>query len=133
MAPPVTHGVSAFLKGKLSAGWRLNKALNGLKAALESEVSARRGEIDIYAASLIQSATRHEGVASLWAAHLKKSGDAMSIEQRLAVCREIRNATDSRDRCIEKLGLSKFDRKDILDAIYAKPVADEGAEHGDAA
>jgi hypothetical protein len=123
------HGVRAFLGGKLPASnWRVRKLLNSLRTALESEVVVRRGEIDVYAAALIQSAIRHEGVCALWAQHLKDHGDVLTLTERLNVCKEIRNATDARDRCLEKLGLNRFEGGDVIDAIYSQPT--EGAEHG---
>jgi len=114
------HGVRAFIGGKLPASWRITKSLNALRAALESEVSRRRGEVDVYCGALIQSAIRHEGVAALWTAHLRDKGEGLTVEQKLAVCREIRNATDARDRCLKELGLNKHESADVIDAIYER-------------
>lgn len=130
MAPPIKHGVRSLLSARQGGAWRHNKSLKKFRDALEAEVAARLGEVDLYRAALIQSASRHEGVAALWSNYLKTHSRELGVAERLQICREVRNATDARDRCLREMGLSKPDAENAIDAIYARPIEPEEAEHG---
>jgi hypothetical protein len=80
-----------------------------MRAELEGIVCERHGEVSALHAALIQSACRHEGRAL----HLQRrlrvgiGPGGLGLNDELAVLKEIGNATDSRDKCLSKLGLEK--------------------------
>jgi len=144
-----THGVRGFLTvGSMPAGCvPIQRALRRLRVALEDAVAAKHGEVDLYHGALIHSATRHEGRAQLLQRWLRIQGDertivtktatqetngattkaatskqtGLSLLERMAVLREIGQATDARDRCLRLLGLDRSDKTDIFAALYAPP------------
>jgi len=65
--------------------------------------------LSVFHAALIQSACRHEGRAQLLTRYLREAG--LSLADRLAVLSGIGNATDSRDKCLQRLDLDR--RADI--------------------
>jgi hypothetical protein len=97
------HGLRST---RLPDGCRyLEKATYRMREQLERECVTRFGSLDIRQAGLIQSAGRHEVRASLAARWLRVEGDRLGISDRLALLREMGNATNARDKAIEKLGL----------------------------
>lgn len=62
----------------------------------------------VYEAALIQSACRHERRASLCERWLRLAEDAgeLDLSTKLQLQRDIGNATDSRDKCLERLGVN---------------------------
>jgi len=126
------HGIRGYLAvGSLPRGSSyVRRLLSGFRTSLESAVVDRHGEIGTYHAALVQSACRHECRALLLTRWLRKeAGDradgnggkqsTMSLADRLAVLRDISAASDSRDRCLEKLGLGKQEAKSWLDTFYS--------------
>jgi len=118
MSAPATHGVHRFLRsGTIAAeNTYLTRVLREFQKAVEADILERRGELSIYDAAILQSAIRHEGIAQLWIRHVRKEAKSLTTEQRLAIGREIRNATDARDKCLRELGLNKRDSQ--LDDLY---------------
>lgn len=137
----------------------IEDSANRIRRELEAAVAERHGEIDIYHGALIQSVVRHETRAMLlyrWlrqtepkqtstASMSERNGNkttsgsksttsGLSIMERASLMKDISTATDSRDKCIERLGLSRPIESDawrVLDVpADAQPHAGErDAEH----
>lgn len=109
------HGLRS---AKLPAGCKkIEAGAIRLRLDLESEVFECRGSVGVRDAGLIQSALRHERRACLAERWLRTEADTLSITDRLALLREISNATDSRDKCIERLGIVPGSLKSLSDYI----------------
>ena len=109
MAAPVgnanaqRHGLRSV---RLPAKCRyLELAAFRIRRELEDACIERFGKVDIRSAALIQSVGRHEIRASLAARWLRLEGDRLSIDQRIALLKEIGTATNSRDKSIDALAL----------------------------
>ncbi|MGI8981630.1 MAG: hypothetical protein ACR2FY_20575 [Pirellulaceae bacterium] len=103
----VKHGVTAFLaNSKLPAkcGY-ISRRLRGFQAALQEALFHRGDEIDLRNSLLIQSALRHEGRVQLLQRWLRLAPAEMELADRLALLRDISQATEKRDGVLEKLGL----------------------------
>lgn len=109
----ITTGIySFFTTGRLPRGASyISRLIRAMRAELEAATAAAHGEVSIPAAGLIQSAARHEAVALMLTRSLRLATDA-PLSDRLAMMKEIRAATDSRDRCIREL---KIDRPAALE------------------
>ncbi len=115
-------------------------ATNALRLALEDAVTAQHGAISVYRAALIQSAVRHETRAMLLARRLRLSetsrapgesvpssgsqsskpaqSGGLDVQDYLAILRDISSATDSRDRCLERLKLDQEPRQTLVAQLY---------------
>lgn len=132
------HGLRA---GSLPGGARyIERDIRQFRKQVESAVLAQRGEIGVYQAALIQSSCRHEQRARLihrWlhqaqeksssttalrngnSSASKTTSTGLSILDRVQLLRELSNASDSRDKCLERLKLDADPQTDawaILDA-----------------
>ncbi|RMF22769.1 MAG: hypothetical protein D6760_06770, partial [Deltaproteobacteria bacterium] len=72
-------------------------------------------------AALIQSAVRHERRARLAEQWLRREWELLSTADKLAILREASAATDSRDKCIERLALPRPKETDPWDELYRRP------------
>ena len=113
----------------------VRRHVGAMRAELERVVLDFAGSLSVYQAALIQSACRHEGRALLLTRWLrvemdgarKSAADAdtppagLTVSERLAILKEVGNATDSRDRCIKALGLVEAPKRDPWDAIDNPP------------
>jgi hypothetical protein len=124
------HGLSA---AKLPKGCEhISNRVGVFRRQLENEVIASHGEIGVYHAALIQSSVRHETRAKLLSRWLRESENeirttiskgsangngttpettvtctSLGILEKAQLLRDISNASDSRDKCLEKLRLDK--------------------------
>ncbi|RMF24679.1 MAG: hypothetical protein D6760_02810 [Deltaproteobacteria bacterium] len=89
---------------------------------MEKEVLAHRNVICIRDAALIQSAVRHERRARLAEQWLRRKWGTLSTADKLAILREASAATDSRDKCIERLALPRPKDVDPWDELYRRPL-----------
>ncbi len=105
-----THGVRGWLAigSYPKRASYVRRIVGRMRAELEAEVLDVHGRLGKYQAAIIQSAARHEGVCLLWTRWLKDEAPNMSVSERLAVTARIEAATDARDRCLEKLGISEL-------------------------
>lgn len=88
---------------------------------IEAAVCRQHGEISLFHAALVQSALRHSGRAQLLERWLRIEAD-LPLNERLAVLREIGSASDSRDKCLQRLGLDQTQHSDpwaVVDAMHA--------------
>ena len=124
----VKSGVYSFLAtGRYPRGASyVGRLVGQLRHALEVIVLERDGQVSVYQAALIQSASRHEGRAQLLQRWLRELGQRpkedggsskatkqeSSVQERVAILREIGNATDARDRCLKSLGLHEKPEED---------------------
>jgi hypothetical protein len=113
----------------------VRRLVGRMRVELENAVQSLCGSVSLYQAALIQSACRHEGRALLLTRWLrtesdgarKQAGDAsdkpggLTVGERLAILKEIGNATDSRDRCIRGLGLVEAPDRDPWAVIDSPP------------
>jgi predicted KAP-like P-loop ATPase len=95
--------------------------------ALERAVLDRRGEVDVFAAAVIQSAMRWERHALLAQKWLRITPD-LDPDQKLAFSREIARASSERDKCLRLLGLDVRASANVLDTFYSGIGAGEGPE-----
>jgi hypothetical protein len=99
----------------------IENAARAFQHSTEDAVIVRFGEVGLYHAAVIQSAVRHEIRAKLigrWLNVAKEQGEKLSLLDQANLLKQLSDASDSRDRCLEKLGLN--DRDDIR----GKPAAD---------
>lgn len=75
------------------------------------------GPLTTYQEALVQSAMRHETRAALAQRWLRLEGAALSINDRLALTKAITDASDNRDKCLQRLGLDR--EQTVIDALYA--------------
>jgi len=104
----------------------IRRTLGRMRTELESAVLAMHGEITPYHAALIQSATRHEARSMLAGRWLRLEGAKASLADRLSLLATVTNASDARDKCLEKLGLDKRPGANpwaALDADSREPAA----------
>jgi hypothetical protein len=105
----MTHGQRGWLvTGSLPKGasW-IRRVVGEFRRQIESAVLALHGEVTPYASAVAQSATRHEARALLAGRWLKQQGESLSLSERLQLLATIGTATDSRDKCLERLGLNR--------------------------
>jgi hypothetical protein len=90
-----------------------------MRAELESAVCAKYGQIGVYHAAIVQSACRHEGRALLLQ-RLLRTKDGLPLSDQLALLKEIGSATDSRDKCLQRLGLDAVPKGDDFGQLEAR-------------
>jgi hypothetical protein len=116
------HGL---LTGSMPKGCTyLKKALGRFRVELEAAVTERRGEVDLYAASLVSSAVhwhRHALLANRWLA----KEVTLTIDQRVTLSREVARACDQRDKCLKLLGLDRDGSDDVLLQLYGPVVTSD--------
>lgn len=101
-----------------------------LRQHLENAVVRQHGEVSILHAAYIQSCTRHEMRAMLVQKWLRGEGAALPVLDRLPFLKQISDASDQRDRCLEKLGLNRSERPlwgEAFTTPQASPAADPTA------
>lgn len=129
-APPGNANRTRSGKRAWSAVKRLPKGSGAIRQQLYTErdeievVTGRQhGEISLFHAALIQSAIRHSGRAQLLERWLRVEPD-LTLNERLAVLKEIGAASDSRDKCLQRLGLDVTRELTPLQALAALPALD---------
>jgi len=80
--------------------------------------------------ALLQSAVRHETRALLAAKWLRDQDGKLNLEQRLQLLATISAATDSRDKCLVRLGLDRRDAATITTTLYAATATHTAAADG---
>jgi hypothetical protein len=105
----LVHGRWAFLRtGRLPKKRSYTKRqLNGFAHALDDAIVSKHGEISLVNAARKQSVLRHEGRAALLAAYLREQEAELSLADRMALLREISQASDARDKALAALDIDK--------------------------
>ena len=136
-APPLNRNATrhGLFGAKLPPGCRyISNAVDAFRRQLETEVLTDRDVVGVVDAALIQSSTRHETRAKLIQRYLRQAGDGkvttttratrdgngasrttsegLTVLERVQLLRELSAATDSRDRCIERLKLPEAGKLD---------------------
>lgn len=122
------HGVNSFLAlGRLPRGASyIRRNLNGLGAKLTADVREKYGAVSSLHAALIQSALRHEARAMLLQRWLRLEGNGLPLLERMALVKGICDASDSRDKCIGRLGIDT--PADDPWGLLGGPIAQPGLE-----
>lgn len=120
------HGLRA--SGLPASATYLEGQLRAFRSYVRGELAARGVDAGILHEALLQSAVRHETRALLAAKWLRDQDGELSLDQRLQLLTTISAATDSRDKCLFRLGLDKQDGRTIT-ALYSGVAAT--ACHGD--
>lgn len=125
------HGCHGYLTlGRLPKGASYIRRLAGqFRKAIEAAVVDRHGELTLYHAALVQSATRHE-IRSLLLTRWMRSDECNTLGERMTIIREVTSATEARDRCLEKLGLAGSAKPDPFAALYSQPINQEVTKDG---
>lgn len=112
------HGLRAWATtGRLPRGCGYaRKQLGWMAAELTKATLDVVGELGPYHRATIQSACRHEGRAMLLQRLLRSEAD-LSLSDKLTILRDISAATDSRDKCIDRLGLKAESHRDPWAAL----------------
>lgn len=113
-----------------------HSTLHGLRASglpggcryLEQQLTAFRGLLrdelgptpSVYQQALAQSATRHETRALLASRWLRLHEKDLSHNDRLAFLKHVGDATDARDKCLQRMGLDKDNEGNVFDALYSR-------------
>jgi hypothetical protein len=95
----------------------------------EAVSELRGGPLTIYDEALANTAARHELRASLAARWLRLAGD-LTIEQKLTLMKTVSDASDARDRCLQRLGLDRRDQTERWIADLYGPVTPQ-SDHSD--
>jgi hypothetical protein len=126
-ARPARYGLrSSKLPRKLR---HVENSGNAFRRALEAAVLEAHGTITVRDASTIQSAMRHERRAMRIEMILARSPDLTDAEQ-LDLLRQSAEATDRRDRCIDRLRLDA--EIDPLQAFFNQPDPEPGPDPSNA-
>lgn len=138
------HGLTA---AKLPKGCQyIENRVGQFRKQLEAEIVECHGEITILSAALIQSACRHETRAKLLGRWLREGEDevrtstskqgsngsgtqltaevtrtTLTITERSGLLRDISAASDSRDKCVERLSLKQSSNNDPWALFPALP------------
>ncbi len=83
----------------------IKRQIDRLRDVLASELERRGVEVGIAEACLLQSVCRHERHAQLVQRWLRQRGDDLDDDLKLRFSKEVCEASDRRDRALEKLGL----------------------------
>ncbi len=113
------HGLRCGVLGKGNKD--VENVSSKLRLALENAVILRHNEVSILHAAYIQSCTRHEMRAMLLQKWLRTEGPNIPVLDRAALLKQLSDASDSRDRCLEKLGLGRGDGKPLWAAAFTVP------------
>ena len=91
------------------------------REALEQAVVSVHGEVSLLHAAAISTALRWERAAALSTKWFREQGDKMDVLDRVALQKAIAEASERRDKAIERL---KIERKeaDLWASIYAAPL-----------
>jgi hypothetical protein len=91
------------------------------REALEQAVIVAHGEVGLLHAAAISTALRWERASALSTKWFRENGDAMTVLDRVALQKSIAEASERRDRALEKL---KIDAKpsDLWAAVYSQPL-----------
>ena len=123
------HGTRSFVLGRLPRGASyIGKLQYRCQRDIEREVIARKGEISLYDAAVINSAVSHERTALQLMHYLRKADDpktisltvksekgsatttepkGLGIMERASLLGQVSKARDRRDACLRALGLDK--------------------------
>lgn len=118
------HGVYGYLSiGRLPKGAAyIRRQLSAFRRELERAVADQcNGDMGIRDAAFVHSACRHEARAQLLGRWLR-CDECKTLGERLAVLKEIGNATDSRDKAIVALGLRRTPEHDPYADLYRTPI-----------
>jgi len=114
------HGLRAVRSPK-GCSW-IDSSLTAFRRYVQDEILSRDGGATLYQEALLQSACRHEQRAMLAARWLRVGGDSLPLSEKLALTKAVCDATDARDKCLDRLGLDRRDVATITTALY-QPVA----------
>jgi hypothetical protein len=111
------QNVSAAKHGLYGIGWpkgtaHYRKRVAKFTLAIEAAIIAAHGEVTIEHAALCQTAARWERHALLAAYWLRSPKESLSIDQRLALSRDVARAGTERDRCLKLLELNARQQRD---------------------
>lgn len=113
----VSHGLRA--SGLPASASYLEGQLRAFRSYVRQELAARGVDVGVFHEALLQSAVRHETRALLAAKWLRDKESELTIEQRLSLMAAVSSATDSRDKCLDRAGLSKDVSGSIIDMLYS--------------
>ncbi len=127
----VTHGMRMELNELPNGCGRIRRERYRMRSLLEKTVLERDGQIEPYQAATIQTAIRWATHAALAARWLRIEPD-LTIEQKLALSRDVARASESRDRCLKLLGLDKRSGADPWDTVLtaSQPASEPSAGNG---
>lgn len=94
----------------------VRRLVNEFRRAVEAATLATCGEVDLFHSAVVQTCCRHEQ-RSLLAQRWLRTAQGLTIDQQLALSREIGQASEARDRCLRLLGLDRCDAADLFAGI----------------
>lgn len=97
----------------------LQGQLVSFRRIIRNDLVTKYGRTSNYQEAVLQSAVRHETRAVLAARWLRKEAHNLEVDKRLALLREVGNATDSRDKCLRELGLDDDGFDNAIDVLYS--------------
>ena len=120
------HGLRGT--GKLPAELAyLENKLNAFRRQLEDTVLAAKKQIDLADAANINTALKWEKHGALAQRWLTTQYNELKPGDRLAFSREVARASTERDKALAALKLDRDSRDNVLDALYARLPAPNGA------
>jgi hypothetical protein len=108
----------------------IDRATSHFRRQLEAAVFEARGEITLVDAAYVNTAYRAERHAQLAQRWLYREAATMTAADRLNYSREVVKASESRDKAIKELGLTKRPT-DLWAALESHHVAHEAATRDD--
>jgi len=124
------HGLRMTVSALPSGCHFISQSCYQLRRHLESWCLERRGEIGLWESCCIQTAIRYEQVSQLCARWLREAGSKLTHAERLGYAKQIAEASDRRDRVLQRLGLDKSEEADIFTDLYAAPATALSAPAG---
>jgi hypothetical protein len=99
-----------------------DRMANQFKRGLEDLILARDGDIDLYRAALIHSASEAQRLASANRTERRQAADQKKLTPELGLAFDAAylKALDLRDRKLESLGLAKTAAESLLTRLYRK-------------
>ncbi len=127
----VTHGMRMELNELPADCSRIRRERYKMRRVLEDTILERDGTISPYQAATIQTCIRWATHAALAARWLRIEPN-LSIDQKLALSRDIARASESRDRGLKLLDLDKQSGRDPWDSVLSAPVpaSEPSADNG---
>lgn len=96
------------------------RAVRVFRKYARHELEIKTGRpLNVYETAVLQSCCRHETRAALAGRWLRELGPGATIEQRLALTKTISDASDQRDKCLQRLGLDRVGDADPWQALTA--------------
>lgn len=113
---PMRHGLRCGTLPKCEA---IECELNAWRKSLEDQTVKAKGSVSASDAGTIHTAVVQLQRERLAMKHLRESWDALTIDQRTSLMETAANASEARDRAVQRLGIDAGKPVNIWAALHA--------------